>query len=231
MASVPPTERPPDDVDARKSALRRDLRRARRERAASRDAAQRERLAHDLAAHALAYLDGPYLHRVGAPARCVTLFEALPTEVPTHALLDALHARGIRILLPVLLPDLDLEWFALEDPAHREDPGGIADLRDADSHAGRLLGREGIAQADVVFAPAMAIDTEGRRLGQGGGSYDRALMRRRAGVPVVALVDDAEFRTDALPVDARDQRVDGCLSPQGGYRDFTSTAMTCENGD
>ena len=217
MASVPPTERPPDDVDARKSALRRDLRRARRERAASRDAAQRERLAHDLAAHALAYLDGHYLHRVGAPARCVTLFEALPTEVPTHALLDALHARGIRILLPVLLPDLDLEWFALEDPAHREDPGGIADLRDADSHAGRLLGREGIAQADVVFAPAMAIDTEGRRLGQGGGSYDRALPRRRPGAPVVAVVADEEFGLQPLPSEPHDEPVDAVVTPGGGW--------------
>lgn len=217
---MPPPHTPPDDLAARKDELRRGLRRARRERAAARDAAARGQSARALAEHALAYLDGPYRERAGSPARCVTLFESLPTEVPTHALAEALHARGIAILLPVLLPDLDLDWIELDDPAQLTTPRGISELREATHHGSRLLGPEGIARADVVFAPAMAIDAQGRRLGQGGGSYDRALPRRRAGVPVVALIDDAEFCEQPLPADPRDQRVEACLTPRAGYRAF-----------
>ncbi len=42
-----------------------------------------------------------------------------------------------------------------------------------------------------MLAPALAVDGEGRRLGQGGGSYDRALTRTRA--PVLAVVFDDEL--------------------------------------
>ena len=52
--------------------------------------------------------------------------------------------------------------------------------------AGPPLGRDAIAAADLVLVPALAVDVAGRRLGQGGGSYDRALPRATA--PVVAVV-------------------------------------------
>lgn len=198
---------------ARKAELRDGLRRARRERAAGRSPQQRESAARALARHALAYLD-----TLDPPARCVAVFESLPTEVPTHALIEALHERDLRILLPVMLPDLDLEWIALADPSGRQSPVGIADLRDAASHGEQLLGRAGIGAADVLFVPAMAIDPVGRRLGQGGGSYDRALPRRRPGSVVVALIDDQEWSNDPLPVDGRDEQVDGCICPESGYR-------------
>ena len=56
---------------------------------------------------------------------------------------------------------------------------------------GESLGLHGIAEAALVLAPALAVDGSGRRLGQGGGSYDRALTRTSA--PVLAVVFDDEL--------------------------------------
>ena len=47
------------------------------------------------------------------------------------------------------------------------------------SHLVRItmeLGTDAIKLADVVLAPAIAVDTRGVRLGQGGGWYDRAII-------------------------------------------------------
>ena len=54
-----------------------------------------------------------------------------------------------------------------------------------------------------MLAPALAVDGAGRRLGQGGGSYDRAL--ERAGAPVVAVVFDDEVLDGQIPVEAHDR--------------------------
>ena len=63
--------------------------------------------------------------------------------------------------------------------------------------AGDSLGLDGIAEAVLVLAPALAVDAAGRRLGQGGGSYDRALARTDA--PVLAVVFDDEL-IESVPV-------------------------------
>ena len=81
---------------------------------------------------------------------------------------------------------------------------------------GASLGLGAVAAADLVLAPALAVDVGGRRLGQGGGSYDRAL--ERAGAPVVAIVFDDELRDEPIPVEPHDKRVAGVLTPGGGLR-------------
>ncbi|MYS47240.1 5-formyltetrahydrofolate cyclo-ligase, partial [Streptomyces sp. SID5998] len=45
-----------------------------------------------------------------ARARTVAAYVSVGAEPGTHALLDALHARGVRVLLPALMPDNDLDW-------------------------------------------------------------------------------------------------------------------------
>ncbi|MDX6562622.1 MAG: 5-formyltetrahydrofolate cyclo-ligase, partial [Gaiellales bacterium] len=77
---------------------------------------------------------------------------------------------------------------------------------------GPSLGLQVIASAELVLAPALAVDGEGRRLGQGGGSYDRALTRTSA--PVLAVVFDDEV-VDAVPAELHDRPVTGVLTPSG----------------
>ena len=111
------------------------------------------------------------------------------------------------MLLPVVAPDLDLDW-ALDDGTRHavRGPGGL-------EPGGPRLGKGAIASADVVLVPALAVDTRGGRLGQGGGSYDRALARVRADVLVVALLHDDELLTEPVPTAEHDRPVGAVVTP------------------
>jgi 5-formyltetrahydrofolate cyclo-ligase len=140
-------------------------------------------------------------------ARVVSAYLSVGREPPTTVLLDRWRARGLPVLLPVVLADLDLDW-ALDD-GHRR-AGLLPGLAEP---AGARLGPEAIARADVLVVPALAVDTAGRRLGQGGGSFDRALARARPDALVVAVVHDGEVWEQPLPAEPHDRPVDVVVSP------------------
>ncbi len=122
------------------------------------------------------------------------------------------RADGHRVLLPVLLPDLDLGWVL--DP-------GPPDVGDPLRPDGDRLGPGALAACALVLVPALAVDRRGTRLGQGGGSYDRVLARLAAADDgprrplVLAVVHDDEVLDDVLPREPHDQGVDGALTPSG----------------
>jgi len=106
---------------------------------------------------------------------------------------------GTTLLLPVLLPDLDLDWAVYNGPSSlRRASRGLREPMGP----GRGVGA--IAGAQVAVVPALAVDRSGYRLGRGGGSYDRALARFR-GVSV-ALLHPGELVSD-LPHESHDVRV------------------------
>lgn len=138
----------------------------------------------------------------------VAVYLSVGTEPGTAALIEALRLRSISMIAPVLRADGDLDWAALSDaPA-------VAGLRGTVEPTGPRLGVDAIATADVVLVPALAVDEAGRRLGRGGGSYDRALLRVRSTSRVLAVVHDDEV-IDVVPAVAHDRRVDGVVTPSG----------------
>lgn len=118
-----------------------------------------------------------------------------------------LAAAGVRVLLPVLLPDNDLDWAEFTGDL-------VPGPRGLSEPTGPRLGVDGIATADVVLVPALAVDRAGRRMGRGGGSYDRALTRATA--PIVALLHDDEL-IERVPAEPHDRPVHGVITPAGGY--------------
>jgi 5-formyltetrahydrofolate cyclo-ligase len=114
-----------------------------------------------------------------------------------------------RILLPVLRPDLDLDWGSYPAPLV---PGRYG-LAEPD---GPRLGVDAIAGAGLVVTPALAVSTGGVRLGRGGGSYDRALARVSPSALVVVPLYDGEL-VDELPAEPHDRPVDAVVTP-GGVR-------------
>jgi 5-formyltetrahydrofolate cyclo-ligase len=179
-----------------KSAVRAEVLGARRARPATDRDADDERLVR----HAVALV---------AACRRVAAYVPLPNEPGGASLLPALSAVVPELLLPVVLPDRDLDWARFDGSLA---PGGAV-LGVAEPNGPRL-GPDAIAGVDLVLVPAVAVSPTGVRLGRGGGSYDRALARVSPGTRVVALLYEDELRAE-LPSDAHDRPVTAVLTPSG----------------
>jgi 5-formyltetrahydrofolate cyclo-ligase len=138
-------------------------------------------------------------------AATVAAYVSVGSEPGTGLLLERLVAAGKRVVLPVLLPDGDLDWA-------RYDGDLVAARRGLLEPSGPRLGPEAVGTADVVVVPGVAADARGHRLGRGGGSYDRALARVPVGTPVVVLLHDDEVVPE-VPVAEHDRPVTAVATP------------------
>lgn len=182
-----------------KDRLRRQVRARRTHRSARRRAEVAERLAEVV-------LTIPAV----ADARCVSVYASRPGEPGTGPLIEALAARGVRLLLPVLGAGLQRDWaeYAGADDLRERAPGRPPEP------GGDPLGAAAVGEADVVLVPALAVDATGGRLGQGGGWYDRVLAHVRPGAPVIALVHEDEI-LEHVPREAHDMTVTAVATPDG----------------
>lgn len=131
------------------------------------------------------------------PGATVLSYESLPHEPPTEALNARLQQLGHRVLVPITLPDMRLEWCDLADPGRAP------------------LGTDAPEGADLALVPALAVDTTGTRLGQGGGCYDRVLPVLPAATPVLVLLHPGEHTDAPLPRDPHDVPVRWVLTAGG----------------
>ena len=186
------------EVEAQKVALRDQLLTARRRHplAAAREDAEA------IAAH---LLQTPEVRR----AATVAIYISLSNEPGTGPLVEQLHELGRRLILPVLLPDNDLDWAVYQGPQSL-----VPASRGLLEPLGPRLGPEAVATADVVLCPGLAVDGRGRRLGRGGGSYDRALARVPVGTFVCTLLYDGEL-LDQVPAEDHDRPVTAVVTPSG----------------
>jgi 5-formyltetrahydrofolate cyclo-ligase len=143
-----------------------------------------------------------------AVARTVLLTLPFRSEWDTRPLAEDALRAGKRIVIPRVdrvarmlrlhsVADLDVDIVAgyLGIPEPREtlpivDPGAV----------------------DWVLVPGVAFDAAGRRLGYGGGFYDRLLPLVRADAPRVAGAFEVQI-VDEVPASAHDRRVDAVVSP------------------
>ena len=143
-------------------------------------------------------------------AGTIAAYYSIGAEPDTRGLVFALWKRGSYVVLPVLLPDGDLDWASYEGPDSLA-PGPHGLLQPVESARGPGT----VARADVVLVPALAVDERGYRLGRGGGSYDRALARVGTQVPTIALLYDDEL-LPTVPTEPHDQRVRLAARPAAG---------------
>jgi 5-formyltetrahydrofolate cyclo-ligase len=108
----------------------------------------------------------------------VMLFRSLPTEPETAGWFDWCRSQGIEALGP-----------EVDGSDLRVQPGDVDP-----------------ASLDVVVVPGLAFTADGRRLGQGGGHYDRFLRRLRPGCVTVGAAF-AEQLVDDLPTEPHDVRL------------------------
>ena len=147
-------------------------------------------------------------------AATVAAYVSIGREPGTTLMLDALREVGKRVILPVLLPDLDLDWAVYEGHGSLVRAG-----RGLLEPAGPRLDVDAVATADVVLVPGLAVSSSGERLGRGGGSYDRALGRVPVGTFTCVLLHDGEVGRD-VPVEPHDRPVTHAVTPTGGVVRF-----------
>lgn len=184
-----------DPIDTAKLALRDQLVTARGKLPLA-ELAERSRATRDLV------LAAPEVRR----ASTVAAYVSVGREPGTGVLLEALVAAGKRVILPLLQADNDLDWAAYSGPDALV-PAGRGLLEPA----GRPLGPDAVATADVVIVPGLAVDRTGLRLGRGGGSYDRALGRVPVGTFTCVLLNDDEV-LDQVPAAPHDRRVTAAVT-------------------
>lgn len=134
-------------------------------------------------------------------AHCVLLTAPFRSEWDTAALYG--HAAAKTIVLPRVNPrERMLELFAVRDVARDTLPGyrGIPEPLPE-------LPRIAASAVDWVLVPGVAFDLAGRRLGYGGGYYDRLLALLPASVPRVAGAFDLQV-VPQVPAAHHDLRVD-----------------------
>jgi 5-formyltetrahydrofolate cyclo-ligase len=137
------------------------------------------------------------------PGAVVAGFWPMRGEIDLRPLLQALHARGHVVVLPETPPRgqplLFRRWWPgmtmLAGRFGTFFPGGAADT------------------PDVLFVPLLAFDRSGRRLGYGGGYYDRTLAALPGAVAIGCAFAAQEL--DAVPAADYDARLDAIATERG----------------
>ena len=136
-------------------------------------------------------------------ASTIAAYASVRDEPPMRELLDLLCDRRAEVLMPVVRSDC-LGWGRYDGWSALAERNGLLEPTEETAD---------ISDADIVLAPALAVDRHGHRLGSGGGYYDRALI----GLPrerIVAVVFADEV-LDVVPVEAHDVSVGAALTPDG----------------
>ena len=159
----------------------------------------RKRYRRERSEHAV---DTPYSYLIDSKeissARVIASYISYGDEPNTVELNQAILTAGKKLLLPRMIEDrgeVGLEWVAWNgDPQNLKargrilEPIGPADLN--------------LNQIAVVIVPALQVDGDGYRLGQGGGFYDRALAHLAAWS--IALIFPEEISGQPLPRESHD---------------------------
>jgi 5-formyltetrahydrofolate cyclo-ligase len=170
---------------------------------ASLSAAEQVSAGQGLAAHGLEFL------QIATPSKTsVSAFAPMADELRVWPLLRRLASDGFRLCLPVMQGKGRPLVFRAWTQGDAMDSGvwGIAEPK-ADKP---------VVEPDVLLMPLLAFDSQGWRLGYGGGFYDRTLHRLRGmkRVVTVGLAFDAQ-EVDAVPRLDYDERLDWVLTPSG----------------
>lgn len=124
-------------------------------------------------------------------------------EPETSDINQRLIKDGKKVFLPRLLENNDIQWVSWN--------GSSENLTKVEKIY-EPIGDAVEVELDVIILPALHVDRMGNRLGQGGGSYDRALSRSKAFK--IALLHYGELTSEILPIQPHDEKVDAAATPE-----------------
>jgi 5-formyltetrahydrofolate cyclo-ligase len=141
-------------------------------------------------------------------AETVMVYVSKPPEVETAGLIDALLARGTRVVVPII--EAEGRTLRLSYLADR------SVLVESTFHVPEPIGSEVPASPDdldLIVVPIVGFDRAGGRIGYGAGYYDRFLSRV-PDVPVIGVAFSCQ-EVAAVPCEAFDRRMDLVVTEEG----------------
>jgi len=134
----------------------------------------------------------------------VACYAALPDELPTAELFEYLWSAGRPVYLPRIRGRL-LEFA----PITSEDDlaVGVLGIREPAERCAEVS----LAQGDLALVPGLAFDRAGRRLGRGGGYYDRTFPPSAPAPRLIGMAFACQL-VSTLPEEPHDRRVVGLLT-------------------
>jgi|SRR5579872_4131974 len=147
------------------------------------------------------------------PSWRIALYASLPEELGTGPLIELARTRGCHIYLPRIdRHTLGRKMqFVATNERQRANRLGIAEPEGSKIISARWL--------DVVFVPLLGFDSQGVRLGMGGGFYDRAFEFRRWRAhwhtPRLIGLAYAFQQLDRIIPAAHDVRLDAVITEKG----------------
>lgn len=138
-------------------------------------------------------------------------YAAIGDEIDPQTLLETFALEQARIALPCVVekdqPLIFRSW-ALDAPL---EPGPFG-TREPAASSSELT-------PSLVLVPLVGFDLKGRRLGYGGGFYDRTLEKLKQSGPltVVGLAYEAQ-KLARVPAEAHDMRLDWVVTEQGAHQ-------------
>ena len=171
-------------------------------------------------------------------ARVVAVFVDFNNEIPTRYFIARLFDEGdfTRIVGVPFCSQGEMNFYKLRRPTLDRQSGapifddltpstfGILEPRpELQSDPRNIVAPE---EFDVVLAPGLAFDLQGRRLGRGAGFYDRFLPKLRNDAFVVGLCYEEQI-VEQTPVDNLDFRVHAVATPNRivVVKDATTTTI------
>ena len=143
-------------------------------------------------------------------ARCIGVYHACGSELSLESSITALRQQNpqLAIVYPLVVSDEAMVYarFAPED-----DTSILANpaARITNVPHERVVATE---ELDIALVPGIAFDEQGRRLGQGGGYYDRILPHLKPEAVAIGIAFDEQVIAE-VPASTHDRRVDYILTP------------------
>ena len=142
-----------------------------------------------------------------SPAPAVSGYWPMGDEFDVRPLMIRLSERGHVCALPVMVARGEALVFRHWRPGDRLIEAGFG------THEPGAQSAETVP--DIVLAPLLAFDDAGRRLGYGGGFYDRTLRALRATRQVIAVgVGYQAQRVDQVPSGDGDEKLDWIVTEE-----------------
>jgi len=141
-------------------------------------------------------------------AKTVCCYVALPYEVQTWRMIEAMLERGKRVVVPVAHRwTRRLTLSEVRNPARELMPGafGVWEPRATARRPVR------VEELDLILVPGLAFDRRGHRLGHGHGYFDRFLAQAPRTTPTVGLAFRCQL-LNRLPVAVHDHALQTVLT-------------------